>query len=166
VSLIFQKSVTIMENDKQRKIKILAVASGGGHWVQLKRLYPAFEGLDVTFVSVNAQYSADVKPYRFYTVRNATRYQKVALIVLFLQLLAILIRERPTVVVSTGSAPGIVALRIGKWLGARTVWIDSIANIDQISLSGRLAGPYADLWLTQWPHLALPGGPYYVGQIL
>lgn len=148
------------------QIKILAVASSGGHWVQLKRLFPAFTGLDVSFVSENAHYAEDVKPYRFYTVTNATRHEKIALIVLFLQLIAILVRERPTVVVSLGSAPGYFALRIGKWLGARTVWIDSIANVQHISLSGRLAGPYTDLWLTQWPHLARPDGPYYAGQIL
>ena len=34
------------------KNKILVVASGGGHWIQMLRLRPAFEGLDVAFVSV------------------------------------------------------------------------------------------------------------------
>ena len=31
--------------------KVLAVASGGGHWLEMCRLYPAFEKLDVAFVS-------------------------------------------------------------------------------------------------------------------
>jgi hypothetical protein len=34
------------------------------------------------------------------------------------------------------------------------VWIDSIANAEQISLSAKLARPYADLWLTQWEELS------------
>jgi hypothetical protein len=38
-------------------------------------------------------------------------------------------------------------------MGARTIWLDSIANVDELSLSGQMAGRFADLWLTQWPHL-------------
>jgi hypothetical protein len=34
-----------------------------------------------------------------------------------------------------------------------------------LSMSGRRAGPYATLWLTQWPHLAQEGGPEYRGSV-
>ena len=57
-------------------------------------------------------------------------------------------------VVSTGAAPGLIALPIAKLFGARTVWIDSLANCERLSLSGRIARHFSDLWLTQWPHLA------------
>ena len=80
--------------------------------------------------------------------------------------LTILLRTRPDVVVSTGAAPGYFALRIGKMLGARTIWVDSIANVDELSLSGQLVKAYADMWLTQWPHLAKPGGPECHGAVL
>ena len=36
-----------------RRPKLLAVSSGGGHWVQLLRIAPAFENCDVTFVTVH-----------------------------------------------------------------------------------------------------------------
>ena len=69
--------------------------------------------------------------------------------------------------VSTGAAPGLVALALAKlMLGSRTIWIDSIANSERLSLSGRLARPVADAWLTQWAHLARPGGPDYWGAVL
>ena len=38
----------------------MAVASGGGHWVQLQRVMPAFEDHDVTFVTINPTYKTDV----------------------------------------------------------------------------------------------------------
>ena len=82
-----------------------------------------------------------------------------------LQIGRVIVRERPQVVVSTGAAPGYLALRLAKALGARTVWIDSVANVDELSLSGRLASEKADLCLTQWPHLA--SGPVsYQGSVL
>ena len=83
-----------------------------------------------------------------------------------LQILWILLRTRPHIVVSTGAAPGYFAVRLGKLLGARTIWIDSIANVEKLSLSGQRIGRHADLWLTQWPHLAGPKGPHFLGGIL
>ena len=42
----------------------------------------------------------------------------------------------------------------------------NIANTERLSLSGRLARPVADAWLTQWAHLARPGGPDYIYALL
>jgi len=146
--------------------RVLAVASGGGHWVQLLRLLPAFEGCDVAFVTINKAYRSQSQGRRFYAVNDATRWNKFALLLMCLRIAWILFKERPHVIVSTGAAPGYFALRLGKMAGMKTVWIDSIANVEQLSLSGAQIGKYADLWLTQWPHLALPRGPHYRGTVL
>jgi UDP-N-acetylglucosamine:LPS N-acetylglucosamine transferase len=72
---------------------------------------------------------------------------------MYLKVMWLIIRIRPHFVVSTGAAPGLAALQIGKLIGARTVWIDSLANSEELSLAGVMAKRFADLWLTQWPHL-------------
>ena len=146
--------------------RVLAVSSGGGHWVQLLRLRPAFAESEVSYVTVDRAYAADVPGMRFHAIVDATRWNKLKLVRMALQIVWILIRERPDMIISTGAAPGYFALRIGKWLGARTVWIDSIANVERLSLSGQRIGPYADLWLTQWPHLARSEGPHFLGGVL
>ena len=64
------------------------------------------------------------------------------------------------------AACGYFALRFAKLMGARTIWLDSIANVEELSMTGRLVRPYADLWLTQWPELARPDGPYFQGAVL
>ncbi len=149
-----------------RRKRILAVASGGGHWVQLLRMVPAFEGHQVVFVSVNPAYRSEVGAARFHCVNDATRWDRGGLLLLAARMCWIVLRERPDVIVSTGAAPGYFAVRLGKWFGARTVWVDSMANVEQLSMSGERIGPYADLWLTQWPHLARPDGPRYEGAVL
>jgi UDP-N-acetylglucosamine:LPS N-acetylglucosamine transferase len=146
--------------------KLIAVASGGGHWVQLLRLTPAFEDMEVIFVTVSEGYRSQVRGAKFYVVNDANRWNKMALLWLSLKLLRIILKERPDAIISTGAAPGYLAIRIGRILRAQTVWLDSIANIEQLSLSGRMIGGYADLWLTQWPHLAGPRGPYFAGSVL
>ncbi|HMM55701.1 MAG TPA: hypothetical protein PKC23_11870 [Candidatus Desulfobacillus sp.] len=146
---------------------VLAIASGGGHWVQMRRLRPAFEGLDVAFVSVDPAYADDVPGRRFHAVRDVTRWDRWGFVVLAAQMLRILWRERPRTVITTGSAPGLVALVLAKRLfGARTMWIDSIANCERMSASGLRARRFADVWLTQWPHLAAAGGPDCWGAVL
>jgi UDP-N-acetylglucosamine:LPS N-acetylglucosamine transferase len=147
------------------KTRILAVASSGGHWVQLCRLRPAFEGHDVAYLTTDVGYAADVAPARFHVVNDANRWNKLALLRSALKILWIVLRERPNVVVSTGAAPGYLAIRCAKLLGARTVWIDSVANVEELSLSGRMASTTADLCLTQWEHLA-EGPVRYQGAVL
>ncbi|MCA9302861.1 MAG: hypothetical protein KC996_01930 [Phycisphaerales bacterium] len=153
-------------DQSRRPARVLAVSSGGGHWIELMRLVPAFEGCRVTYVTVEPSYRSQVPGSRFRLVVDATRWNKFRLGVMLLQMIWVLVRERPQVVISTGAAPGYFALRLGKLLGARTIWVDSIANIDELSSSGQRIGKYADLWLTQWEHLAKPNGPVYRGGVL
>lgn len=140
--------------DGSRSRRILAVASSGGHWIQLRRLEPAFAGHDVAYLTTHPGHRAEVAPARFHTVADGNRRAKVALLRSAVKIAWVLLRERPDVVVSTGAAPGYLAIRLGRLLGARTVWIDSVANVEELSLSGRMASARADLCLTQWPHLA------------
>jgi UDP-N-acetylglucosamine:LPS N-acetylglucosamine transferase len=85
---------------------------------------------------------------------------------MFLQLAWLVLKTRPHVVVTTGAAPGFAAIVFGRLLGAKTVWIDSIANSETLSTSGAKAKRWADVWLTQWEHLAGTGGPDYWGGVL
>lgn len=149
-----------------RSPRVVAISSGGGHWVQLLRLRPALAGCRVTYVTVDRAYAADVPGERFGTIVDATRWDKLQLIRMAVQIAWLLVRMRPDAIVSTGAAPGYFALRLGKLLGARTIWLDSVANVEQLSMTGRLVGRFADLWLTQWPHLARPAGPRFLGGTL
>lgn len=151
---------------RDKPLRVLAVSSGGGHWVQLRRLVPAFEGHEVVYVTINPTYRQDVPNARVHIVSDATRWDRLGAVRLALQILWILMRERPHAVVSTGAAPGCFAIIFGRLLGARTVWLDSLANVEQMSLSGAMVRRYSQLWLTQWPHLAEADGPEFAGTVL
>ena len=146
--------------------KVLAIASRGGHWIQLLRLRPAFSDCDMTYVTTDPSYRAMVDGENFCVVTEANRFQKLKLLLMVIQMFTILLRLRPDVIVTTGAAPGYIAIRLGKWFRARTLWIDSIANAEELSLSGRLALKYADMTLTQWEHLSGSGGVEYHGAVI
>jgi UDP-N-acetylglucosamine:LPS N-acetylglucosamine transferase len=146
--------------------RVALVASGGGHWVELLRLSAAWSGKDVAYVTVQPSYRSQVPGDRFYCVEDATRWSRWSLLKMVTQVVWVMLRERPDVVISSGALPGLVALRIGKWLGARTLWIDSIANVESLSMSGQHVSKFADLRLTQWQHLETSDGPKYRGAVL
>jgi UDP-N-acetylglucosamine:LPS N-acetylglucosamine transferase len=150
----------------RKQKKILAVSSGGGHWVELIRVAPVFKGHNVAFATVDSSYRSEAGSARFYTFRDVTRWDKLRWAQTISKLIWILLRERPDVVISTGALPGYFALRLAKLFGARTIWLDSIANVEELSMSGQKIGKHADLWLTQWPHLAGSNGPLYKGTVL
>jgi UDP-N-acetylglucosamine:LPS N-acetylglucosamine transferase len=145
----------------------MAVSSGGGHWVQLCRLIPAFADCDVFYASTDADLPAAMRGAVYYQIPDATQRDRIAFLPLAARLTRILLRERPQVVLTTGAAPGLMALALAKaLLRSRTIWIDSIANVEQMSTAGRQARRVADVWLTQWEPLSGPGGPARWGAVL
>jgi UDP-N-acetylglucosamine:LPS N-acetylglucosamine transferase len=77
------------------------------------------------------------------------------------------LRERPGVVISTGAAVGCIVCFLAKTTGAEIVWIDSITNIERLSLSGRMVRYIASLFLVQWPELAAQyRNVEYVGEVI
>ena len=154
-----------MKNDVD-KLHILAISSGGGHWEQLMLVLESFD--DATFAYANTidglAEKSGVSPA--YIVRDCNRDDMMQNLRCALDVLKIIWKERPDIIISTGAAPGIIALALGKLFGAKTIWLDSVANSEKLSLSGKLAGKIADLWLTQWSHLASERGPKYFGSVL
>jgi UDP-N-acetylglucosamine:LPS N-acetylglucosamine transferase len=135
-------------------MKIVAIASGGGHWIELVRLHPLLEQHDVEFYSTNKGFADTVKGRPFQLVPEISRWNKWRALPVFLKIVRMMRRSRPSVVISTGAGPGVLGLLAGKLVGARTIWIESICHAEHISLSGRIALRFCDRVYTQWPHLA------------
>jgi len=135
-------------------MKILAIASAGGHWIQLLRLKPAFKHDELSFVTTNPTFNTMVKDHKFYAVPDANKQSKLKLIKCFLSVFKIIVMQRPKVIITTGAAPGLMGIIVGKFTGAKTIWVDSIANAEKLSLSGKIATRFADRVYTQWPNLA------------
>jgi len=102
-----------------------------------------------------------------YVIGECNRQHPIKAVKVFFKCLRIALQERPDVVVTTGSLPIAIFCILAKMFGAKIVWIDSIANIEQFSMSGRMIRPLADLFLTQWPELSREyENIEYVGAIL
>lgn len=134
--------------------------------MQLMRLRPAFDGCEVIYAVSRTRSEPTVLPERVHQVPCCNRRQPAAIFRCLISIILLVVRLRPDIIITTGAAPGVLAALIGRMCGARIAWIDSIANAEELSLSGKLAGWISGLWLTQWPHLQQPNGPHHAGSVL
>lgn len=154
--------------DSIKKKRIFAVASFGGHWIQLLRIAkPLEEFYDITYICTNSKCSAMVAGNNFYRITDFSRWDAWKVFFALYHIIWILFKERPKVVISTGAAPGLLVLLIAKYLFLKkTIWIDSFANASKLSFCGKLAKKLSiDHVYTQWEHLS-DSRTKYSGNIL
>ena len=148
------------------RLRVMCVSSAGGHLVQLKLVLSAFNAYEVVLVTTGKNDPEGALGASMYRIPEASRWNPAQSVICAWKLFWLTFRLRPSVVVSTGAAPGFLAIRIGRFLGARTIWLDSVANVKSVSMAGKLAQPHCDLFLTQWPDLANGVDSHCSGSVL
>ena len=135
---------------------------------QLLKLASCWEGYEVFSVTTTEVVRDKLRKFGgVYVVGECNRQHPVRVIKVLLQCIRIVFRERPDVVISTGAAAGCMLCLLGKMLGVKIIWIDSITNVERISLSGRMVRYVADLFLVQWPELAQKRqNVEYIGEVV
>lgn len=146
--------------------KVLAISSSGGHWEQLMLLRSAFSDHEVVYANTLRGLAERNGITDAFVVDDCNRDTPLKNIKVASQIFRLIKMHRPDVILSTGAAPGIIAIAIGRFFGAKTIWIDSIANSEKVSMSGKMAKYVAHVQLTQWEHLSSVGGPRYVGSVI
>lgn len=134
--------------------RVLAIASGGGHFIQLMRLQPAWAGHRVSVATVDPTTRSLAGDVPFFTFRDVSRADWWRIPLAALDIAGILIRVRPQVIITTGALPGLIAAALARPFGVKSLWVDSIANSEELSGSGGQAGRVCSQVITQWPHLA------------
>ena len=156
-----------------RNIRLVVGASAGGHANELELLLHAAKGAwpvepeaFVTTMQITADgFARHGRPV--HVIGEADRRKPIEAVGVLFRTLILAIKVRPTVVVTTGSMPLAVFCIWSKRLGARIVWIDSVAQIDHMSVSGQIMRRVADLCLVQWPDLVGKySGVEYSGELL
>lgn len=129
-------------------------------------LRPAWLGEDVHYATTLKGLAERAELDNAHYIPDCNRDERLNMVRTALAITALLIRIQPRVIITTGALPGLIALLIGKRLGARTVWIDSVANAEEMSLAGQRARRASDLWISQWPSVAELVGAEYAGALL
>jgi beta-1,4-N-acetylglucosaminyltransferase len=147
--------------------RALLVCSPGGHLLQMMHLQGAWEGLQRTWITLEAPDSDYLlRDERRVLGRGPTNRSARALLANMLLAWRIVRSERPDVILSTGAALAVPFFLVGKIFGARLVYVESLTRTDSLSLSGRLVRPLADAFFVQWPEAAKGRRTRYAGRLL
>ena len=132
-------------------LRVMLVASSGGHLIQLYRLRPWWDRHRRTWVTFRKSDSLSMLAGEnvVWAYHPTTRNIPNALRNLRLAWRSVR-RARPDVIVSCGAGVAFPFFVAAKLFGVRTVYIEVYDRIDSATLTGRLCYPLSDLFLLQW----------------
>lgn len=137
-------------------MKICFVASSGGHWEELMCLKEIAEEHETIYVTEEGGQAADSNMHPMYLFPQINRHEKNFIWHFFKVIIKawkIMIKERPKLVITTGALIAFPFCVFAKILGAKLIYIESFARVENASLTGKLAYRFADLFLVQWEEL-------------
>lgn len=136
--------------------KILMAASSGGHLEEVLALKELKEDYEVVLITEKTAYKVSFWQDRVYEVPQVNRKEWKSLmrfVGIWFSTLRILLKEKPDAVLSTGAMVAFPALVLGKLLGKKVLFIECMFNVDEPTLTGKLAYRFADLFIVQWEEM-------------
>lgn len=136
-------------------MRVLLVCSPGGHLQQMLALEPAWRGMDRAWVTLPGADVGYLLAEEDVTLGNGPTNRSIRRLLLNLGLAwRLLRRDRPDAILSTGAGLAVPFFLVGKLLGIRLVYVESVTRTETISLSGKLVYRFADRFFVQWPQAA------------
>lgn len=148
-------------------MKVCLVCSPAGHLTEMLELKDAFHSHEFFLMTYEEKFLNLPKNIRkIYFIKNlligsvdTNLINK--LLLFFAQMLMatikefiVLLKERPTIIISTGSEIAIPIFYMGKVLGKKVVFVESVCRVCDFSGTGKIVYPIADEFFVQWEKLA------------
>jgi beta-1,4-N-acetylglucosaminyltransferase len=147
--------------------RVLLVCSPGGHLQQLLALERAWEGLEESWVTLQGDDVADALEGCTVELACGPTNRDVKMLFRNLPIAWRVIRRRdPDVILSTGAGVAVPFFWVGRLLGRRCVYCESLTRVSSLSLSGRLVYPVSDAFFVQWPGAQRLRRSRYVGTVV
>lgn len=159
---------------KNRRKKVLFIASTGGHFNELLQLKPLFEKYDYHIItekdamtiSFKEKYKNKISYVLYGTRAHMFKYIFQFLINCILSII-LFIKIRPKVIVTTGTHTAGPICVLGKIFRRKIIFIETFANRHTKTATGRIIYKFADLFIVQWKEMlelypeAILGGSIY-----
>ena len=138
--------------------KVIFAASSGGHLTELLKVQELFKDYDYLLVTEMTDVTRDLKDkYNIKYVDYGPNKNKIkywwTIIKNLAKAIGIVAKFRPDTVVSTGAQVGGFFCYIGKFFGAKVVYIETMAKIKELSGTGHNVYKIADKFYVQWKSL-------------
>ena len=143
-----------------KKKKVLFISSTGGHLNELMQLSPLFEKYEYRIITEKDKANERLKKEyggKIYFLPYGTRAKLFTYIFKYIYLciktIYLYFRIRPKVIVTTGTHTAGPMCYLGKIFGSKIIYIETYANINKKTATGRLIYPIADMFIVQWKEM-------------
>ncbi len=154
--------------------RILFIASTGGHLnelLQLKVLFKEYNSYLITEKDISTQglQIDGIKKIRYLTYGTRSKILVYPFVFIYncFKSLFYYLKIKPKVIITTGTHTAVPMCYIGKIFGSKIIFIETFANKNTRTLSGRMVYPISDLFIIQWKEMqqlypkAIYGGAIY-----
>lgn len=142
---------------KKKNKKVLFISSTGGHLSELLQLSPMFDKYEYFIVTEKTKSNLNLKEifpnkvgYLVYGTKRRFLTYPFKLLYNCFKSLFYFIKFRPKVVVTTGTHTAGPMCCIAKIFRRKVVYIETLANSNTKTATGRLLYHIADLFIVQW----------------
>lgn len=137
--------------------KVLFISSTGGHFNEMMQLKPMFKNYDYHIITekdkstcfLKEEYGEKIDYLVFGTKDHIITYPFKFIYNCF-KSLVLFIKIRPKYIITTGTHTAVPMCYLGKIFGSKIIFIETFANINTKTLSGRLVYPIANVFIVQW----------------
>ncbi|MDL2276838.1 polysaccharide biosynthesis protein [Breznakia sp. OttesenSCG-928-G09] len=140
--------------------KVLFISSTGGHLSELLQLQKIYNQYDYHIITERTKSNKSLEkkfPNRVSFLKYGTKHKLIPYLFVFpyniLKSFYFFIKFHPNVIVTTGAHTCVPICYIAKLFRRRIVYIETFANIDSKTLTGKLIYPIADLFIVQWEEM-------------
>lgn len=136
--------------------KVMFISSTGGHlseMLELKELFNYYESVIVTEKTKSNLYLKDKYPCVYYLVYGTKSHLFTYLfkfIYNFFKSFYIFLKEKPDVIVTTGTHTAVSMCYIAKLFRKKIIFIETLANRTTKTMAGSMVYPIADYFVVQW----------------
>ncbi len=133
-----------------RKPKICFVSSSGGHWEQLQKLRPLADKYDGFFITEKTQFDAPLASYFMKQTDLKDKLMPFKMIINSFQALKIWIKEKPDMVITTGTMVAYPFYLLSIICKKKFIFIETFGRANMPTVAGRLMEKHSDLFIVQW----------------
>lgn len=145
---------------KMSKKRVMFISSVGGHFNELLKLKSLFNKYDYSIVTENSKnkkylknkYKSKIHFLIYGTKSHFLVYPFKLLVNCFISLF-LYIKIRPKYIITTGAHTAGPMCCIGKIFGSKIIYIETFANINNKTMTGKLIYKFADLFIVQWENM-------------
>ena len=140
--------------------KLLFISSTGGHLSEMMQLKKMFKHYDYNIITEKTKSNISLKNkykdrinFLVYGTKDHMLTYPFKLLYNCFKSLYLYLKIHPDYIITTGAHTAGPMCLIGKIFGSKIIYIETFANINTKTITGRLLYPVADRFIVQWPSM-------------